>query len=130
MLLLDMSVCCLCAAPLVTLADGKLVSVNAAAGSPKLDLAASLDLFGLAASYKFTDKMRTEAVAQLEALEAWVDKQQLGMELAQHLDTLSQSFDSLLKVMDALYQVSMTCSVRNGFSADGQTRKHKPECSG
>eukprot|EP00877_Chromochloris_zofingiensis_P015255 jgi/Chrzof1/9984/Cz04g22250.t1 len=94
-------------APLVTLADGKLVSVNAAAGSPKLDLAASLDLFGLAASYKFTDKMRTEAVAQLEALEAWVDKQQLGMELAQHLDTLSQSFDSLLKVMDALYQVKL-----------------------
>jgi hypothetical protein len=87
------------------LVNGKLSIVYSAAGSTKLDQAASLDIFGLAASYQFTEKMKVQAVQLLEALEAWAEKQALGMELAQHQEKMSGSFESLLKVMDALYQV-------------------------
>jgi hypothetical protein len=87
------------------LVNGKLSIVYSAPGSTKLDQAASLDIFGLAASYQFTEKMKVQAVSLLEALEAWSEKQALGMELAQHQEKMSGSFESLLKVMDALYQV-------------------------
>lgn len=52
---------------------------------------------------------QVEGLALLEGLEAWSDKQMRGLELgsAAHLDRLSSSFDSLLKVMDALYQVKV-----------------------
>jgi hypothetical protein len=79
--------------------------VNAAAGSPKFDNACSLDLLALAASYSFTTKMKVDAVTLLESLEAWVDKQAASLDLAQNLEKLAQSFDSLLNTMDALYQV-------------------------
>jgi hypothetical protein len=99
-----------CTAPpagaLATLLEGKLVLVNASAGSPKFDCASSLDLLALAASYSFTTKMKVDAVTLLESLEAWVDKQANSLDLAQNLEKLAQSFDSLLKTMDALYQVS------------------------
>jgi hypothetical protein len=87
-----------------SLVDGKLVLLHAAPGSTKLDTARSLDLFGLAASYKFATKMRVDAVALLEKLEAWADKQASSLELGQNVDRLGQSFDSLLKVLDSLYQ--------------------------
>lgn len=95
-----------CAGALAALLAGKLVLVNAAAGSPKLDCASSLDLLALEASYSFTGKMKGDAVTLLEGLEAWVDKQSMSMEMAQNLEKLAQNFDSLLKVLDALYQVT------------------------
>ena len=67
-----------------------------------------MSLFGLAASYRFTTKMRVDAVALLEKLEAWADKQALSLELGQNVDRLGQSFDSLLKVLDSLYQVCVS----------------------
>lgn len=88
--------------------DGALVLLHAGVGSNKLDTARSLDVLALAASYKFTDKMRTEAVALLEQLESWVDKQSISLDLAQNTDRISSSFDSLLKVLDSLYQVSLS----------------------
>lgn len=49
--------------------------------------------------------MKTEAVALLEGLEAWVDKQAQNLDLAQNTEHISGNFDSLLKVLDSLYQV-------------------------
>jgi dynein heavy chain len=94
---------------IATLVGSRLVMLNSAAGSPKLDLAASIDFSSIRDSYLFTNKMRQDAVMMLESLEAWSEKQGHGMELARNLDKLSQSFDNLLKVMDALLQV-MTVS--------------------
>jgi ATP-dependent phosphoenolpyruvate carboxykinase len=91
---------------LAALLDGKLVLISGAAGSLKLDTAKSLDLFGLAAKHEFTEKMKGDGVTLLEAFEAWADKQAVNMELAQSLDRLAQNFESLLKVMDTLYQVN------------------------
>jgi hypothetical protein len=53
----------------------------------------------------FVEKMRGEAAVLLERLEGWVEKQAGGMEAARSPERLQQHFDSLLKVMDALYQV-------------------------
>ena len=50
-------------------------------------------------------RMKQDGPAMLADLEAWCEKQAHGMELARNLDTLTKSFDNLLKVMDALYQV-------------------------
>lgn len=60
---------------------------------------------GLAASYQFMEKMKTEATSLLEQLEGWVGKQALSLELAQNAERISGNFDSLLKIMDSLYQV-------------------------
>jgi hypothetical protein len=59
----------------------------------------------VSSDWGFTEKMRGEAAALLERLEAWVEKQACGMEAARSPERLAQHFDSLLKVMDALYQV-------------------------
>lgn len=88
-----------------TLINGRLVTLNSATGSPKLDLAASIDFIEVREQYSFAHKMKQEAMALLEGLESWADKQMHGMELARNLEKLGQSFDSLLKVMDALFQV-------------------------
>jgi hypothetical protein len=108
--------CILCwlltAGALATLLDGKLVLLHAGTGSSKLDTTRSLDLVGLAASYQFTDKMKTEATNLLEQLEAWVAKQALSLDLAQNAERISGNFDSLLKVMDGLYQVRIRLCCR------------------
>ena len=90
-----------------TLMGNKLVMLNSGVGSPKLDLACSLDFAAIRESYNFNTKMKHDAVAMLERLEAWSDKQAHGMDLAKNLDSLSKSFDNLLKVMDALLQVGL-----------------------
>lgn len=88
-----------------TLKNKKLVMLNAAAGSPKLDVAMTLDIFGLRESFSFLAKMREESLLQLDVLETWIMQQEKGLELAANPDMLSQKFEALLKVMDALYQV-------------------------
>ena len=88
-----------------TLLAGKLVVLNSATGSPKLDIASSLDFVAIREAMNFTDKMKVEAVHLLERLEEWTEKQRHAMEMARNLDKLGQSFDSLLKVMDSLFQV-------------------------
>lgn len=92
--------------PVATIKDKKLVMLNAAAGSPKLDVAMTLDIFGMRESFAFLPKMKEEAQALLDALESWVVQQEKGLELASNPDMLAQKFESLLKVMDALYQVT------------------------
>jgi len=87
------------------LLDGRLFSVSGPSGASKLDALDSLDLFGLAASYAFTDRMRAEVQGLLQALEVWAERQAAGLELAAQPEALAASFDSLLRVMDALYQV-------------------------
>ncbi len=56
------------------LVDGRLMALTSAAGSPKIDGASSLDIFGLMDSYKFTEKMKVsmwllESVAALMMLD-------------------------------------------------------------
>lgn len=93
------------AGAMAALMDGKLILVDASAGSPKFDSVCSLDLIALTSSYSFSTKMKNDVVTLLEGLESWAEKQTLSMDMAQNLDKLSQNFDSLLKVMDSLYQV-------------------------
>ncbi|GBF96391.1 dynein heavy chain axonemal [Raphidocelis subcapitata] len=89
----------------LALLDGKLYAVTGAAGSPKLDQLDSLDLFGLASAYAFGERMRAEVSGLLQNLELRAERQAAGMELAAQPEALAASFDSLLRVMDALYQV-------------------------
>lgn len=56
--------------------------LNAGTGSPKLDIAQSLDFFAVREAFDFVPRMKLEADAQMHALEAWIDTQAHGMELA------------------------------------------------
>lgn len=91
---------------LAALMGSKLVLLDGALGSSKFDALSSIDLMALMSSYNFTTKMKTDAVALLESFEAWADKQASSMDMAQSVDKLGQNFESLLRVMDSLYQVS------------------------
>jgi archaellum component FlaC len=82
---------------------GKLVAVNAAAGSPKLDVAASLDFEAVRAEYEFVPRMKTKAVAMLTELQTWTEKQEHG--LSHNIDDLSGDFKKLLETVAALYDV-------------------------
>ena len=78
--------------------DGKLVAVSAAPGPGKLDALSSLDAFGLAAAYNFSERMRNEAAGLLQALELRAERQAAGLELAAQPEALAANFDSLLRV--------------------------------
>lgn len=88
---------------LCCLQGSKLVAVNAAAGSPKLDIAAVLDFDAIRAQHEFVPCMKTQAVAMLTELQEWTDKQARG--LAHNVDDLSGDFKKLLETMAALYDV-------------------------
>lgn len=83
---------------LLTLLDGKLACVSAASAAPKLDALATLDVFGLAAAYNFSERMRADAAGLLQALEMRAERQQAGLDLAAQPDALASNFDSLLRV--------------------------------
>ena len=83
--------------------DGKLVAINAAAGSPKLDIAACLDFEAVRAEHEFVPHMKAHAGTLLNELQEWVSKQQHG--LAHPVDELSGDFKKLLETMAALYDV-------------------------
>eukprot|EP00891_Asterochloris_glomerata_P001316 jgi/Astpho2/1316/Aster-06188 len=84
--------------------QNRMVCLNSAAGSNKLDTASSLDIPATMALYSFGPKMKVQAVEQLKALETWVERQATGLDMATNPEALRQSFDKLLKVMDSLYQ--------------------------
>ena len=65
-----------------TLLKGRFVMLNAGAGSPRMDLASSLDIFELRDALAFTPKMKVMTENLLKGLEEWVDTQGHGMELA------------------------------------------------
>ena len=88
---------------LCCLQNRKLVAINAAAGSPKLDVATSLDLEAVAAEYEFVPRMKTQAAAMLTQLQAWTAKQERG--LAHNVEDLQGDFTKLLETMAALYDV-------------------------
>ncbi|KAK9817742.1 hypothetical protein WJX72_001478 [[Myrmecia] bisecta] len=87
-----------------TLHNNKLVCLNSAAGSPKLDLAQSLDLLGVQESFGFAAKMKVQSIELLKALETWTERQATGLDMAANPENLKGNFDKLLKVMDSLYQ--------------------------
>ena len=82
-----------------TLSGSKLVCLNSAAGSPKLDLAMTLAIQATAEQYSFAAKMRNQAIEQLKSLETWVERQATGLDMAANPDSLKSSFDKLLKVI-------------------------------
>lgn len=82
-----------------TLSGSKLVCLNSAAGSPKLDLAMTLDIQATAEQYGFAAKMRNQTIEQLKSLETWVERQATGLDMAANPDSLRSSFDKLLKVI-------------------------------
>ena len=56
----------------------KLVQLSAAPGSPKMDIAMSLDLLATREQYEFVEHMKEESLVLLQRLEDWVDKQGSG----------------------------------------------------
>ena len=84
---------------MATLSGSKLVCLNSAAGSPKLDLAMTLDIQATAEQYSFAAKMRNQTIEQLKSLETWVERQATGLDMAANPDSLRSSFDKLLKVI-------------------------------
>jgi hypothetical protein len=93
----------------VALCDGKLFTVTGPAGSSKLDQLESLDLFALAGSYAFGERMRSEVAGLLQGLEVWAEKQATGMELAAQPEGLAANFESLLRVSQAGLRMCSCC---------------------
>lgn len=85
-------------APLAALHDGHLLCLSTSAGSTRLDMARSIDLLAARESVSFLAKMRPEVASAVKDLEGWVAKQQLGLDLGAHAESLGQSPDKLLKV--------------------------------
>jgi hypothetical protein len=56
----------------------KLVQLSAAPGSPKLDIALSLDIMATRGQYEFVERMKEESLVLLQRLEEWVEKQGTG----------------------------------------------------
>lgn len=104
-----------------TLSGSKLVCLNSAAGSPKLDLAMTLDIQATAEQCGFAAKMRNQAIEQLKSLETWVERQATGLDMAANPDSLRSSFDKLLKVATLL-----ACNQLLGMSG---CRLHCLSCS-
>jgi hypothetical protein len=85
-------------APLATLHCGQLVClVSAAPGGARWDVARCIDLLQARESVSFFNKMRPEVASAARDLEAWVARQQHGLGLAAHADSLHQSAETLLK---------------------------------
>jgi hypothetical protein len=59
------------------LPGGKLVSVNAAPGSTKLDVVSSLDFNAVKADQDFVTKMKTSGTDILAELQLWTEEQVL-----------------------------------------------------
>lgn len=77
----------------MALHGGQLVSLASAPGSSRLDVVRSLNLEHAAESVSFLAKMRPEVASAAKDLEAWVAKQQTGLDLAAKAD----STETLLK---------------------------------
>ena len=85
-------------APLATLHGGQLVCLaSAAPGGARWDVARCIDLLQARESVSFLTKMRPEVASAARDLEAWVARQQHGLGLAAHADSLQQSAETLLK---------------------------------
>jgi hypothetical protein len=80
-----------------------LVAINAAPGSPKLDIAGKLDFEAVQAEYEFVHRMKSQSAVQLSDLQLWASKQESG--LANNMDDLSTDFKKLLETMAALYDI-------------------------
>jgi dynein heavy chain len=91
------------AGALCCLQGHSLVAINAASGSPKLDVAGKLDFEAVQAEYAFVHRMKSQSAAQLSELQAWTSKQESG--LAHNIDDLSTDFKKLLETMAALYDI-------------------------
>lgn len=83
----------------------RLVVLNSGAGSPKIDLAQSIDLFAAKESFKFLDKMKNTVDELLGDLDKWVRSMAAAFKLAEKPEELAKNFDNVLKVMSALLQV-------------------------
>lgn len=85
-------------APHATLHGGQLVCLaSAAPGGARWDVARCIDLLQARESVSFLTKMRPEVASAARDLEAWVARQQHGLGLAAHADSLQQSAETLLK---------------------------------
>lgn len=88
---------------LTCMADGHLATVNAAPGSSKLDVCASLDFVHAKAEQEFVTKMKASGAEMLAGLQRWADEQQRG--LTHPIDEVKGDFKKLLETMAALYNL-------------------------
>lgn len=77
---------------------------TSAPGGPRLDAARSIDLLAARDAVAFLPKMRPEVASTVKDLEAWVGKQQTGLDLAARSSSgegLQGNTEQLLKVSEA-----------------------------
>lgn len=90
---------------IATLRGNRLVILNSATGSAKLDLVSSIDFLEARSAYVFLPKMKAASVELLEGLEGFCESMNKCLVLAREPEKLLGNFDNLLKVMDSLLQV-------------------------
>ena len=89
---------------LATLHGGTLLKVSSSGGN-RFDVVAKLDLGSLAESFTFTGVMKNGVTKQIDALEKFFNTTEGAFGMSEDPDKLEESFDFLLKVMGALYNV-------------------------
>ena len=89
---------------LATLHEGQLLKVSSGGGN-RFDVVAQLDLNTLSESFTFTGVMKNSVTKQIDALEKFFNTTEGGFGMADDPEKLEESFDFLLKVMGALYNV-------------------------
>lgn len=81
----------------------RIVALNAAPGSPKLDVAASLDFEAVRNAHGFVHTMKAKSQELLSALQAWTSKQEQGLKV--NAGDVEADFAKLLDTMGALYAI-------------------------
>ena len=89
---------------LATLHAGRLLKVSSGGGN-RFDVIATLDLAHLAESFTFAGVMKNGVTRQIDVLEQFFNTTEGAFGMAEDPDKLEESFDFLLKVMGALYNV-------------------------
>ena len=89
---------------LATLHAGRLLKVSSGGGN-RFDVIATLDLAHLAESFTFAGVMKNGVTRQIDVLEQFFNTTEGAFGMADDPEKLEESFDFLLKVMGALYNV-------------------------
>ena len=89
---------------LATFHGGSLLKISSGGGN-RFDVVAQLDLASLAESFTFTGVMKNGVTKQIDALEKFFNTTEGAFGMSEDPEKLEESFDFLLKVMGALYNV-------------------------
>ena len=89
---------------LATIHGGELVTVKSAGGN-RFDVVSTIDPVKLADGYDFVKLMTTGVKKQIDDLESFFNQTEGAFGMAEDPEKLKESFDFLMKVMSALYNI-------------------------